>query len=139
MMRWLIGLEDLTLNQFDQRLLPGTLPRTLKTIRLGDSFMTPGMFPQGLLYLDFGTTFNYPIRQNVLPSTLQHLKLGEMFRHPLTEKVLPDSLRSLSIDCFMFGEQYKEEIVLPQNHVEVYLQEPSGFEDSNDDSNDESN
>ena len=149
------SLTSLTMHKFNCPLLVGTLPPTLTILRLGTVFNYPlllDVLPQGLLELDLGDSFNHPVAHGVFrhglikvrfgtsfnqwiqpytfPSTLEELRFGEMFRHPLLENILPENLKTLFIDCFVYGERYNEPIVLsPHQRTEIYLQEPSMFED----------
>ncbi|GAM28002.1 hypothetical protein SAMD00019534_111780, partial [Acytostelium subglobosum LB1] len=108
-------------DQFNIRLLPGSLPNTLTELKLGYAFnsplvpqalpsslvslamghrfdqpLVPGALPSSLGSLILSASFNQPLLPNVLPDSLTHIHFGRLFNQALKSKVIPASLTSLS-------------------------------------------
>lgn len=130
-----------------EKLEHGVLPKNLKVLvidNLDDNIiLNPGVFPNSLDYLKFGTMFNSAIGKNVLPNNLTHLVFGDYYNKRIGKNVLPKSLTHLvfgsyfsqyigknvlpdSLTNLTFGENYNhilEEGVLPKNLIYLTLGE----------------
>eukprot|EP01133_Synstelium_polycarpum_P003594 gene3594-4117_t len=95
-------------DEFDQVLVPGSLPSTIKYLDLGgyNSPIGVGDIPQSVLHLTLGDRYNKPINVGALPQGLIRLSFGNSFNCGLAPASLPSSLRYLS-----FGEYYNHEIL----------------------------
>jgi hypothetical protein len=75
-----------------------------------------------LTELWFGSDFNQPIGQNVLPNSLTHLEFGKNFNQSIGQNVLPNSLIHLQ---FHEESQFNQPIlvvILINQLVQVYFQ-----------------
>ncbi|GAM20833.1 hypothetical protein SAMD00019534_040080 [Acytostelium subglobosum LB1] len=101
------SLKHLTINYDSvakqRELGPDALPRTLETLKLGQSSSviiitttTPGSLPDTLVELDVGVHTSAPIQFDKLP-LLRSLTLGQKYRHSVFVGTLGSSLTSLSI------------------------------------------
>ncbi|GAM21393.1 hypothetical protein SAMD00019534_045680 [Acytostelium subglobosum LB1] len=92
--------------QFQLLFAPGSLPDTLQTLIVSESFnqhLEDGILPQSLRSLYLGSGFNQSLSGNVLPPALEKLSFGKSstFNQELQPGDLPQSLRFLQ-----FGPQF---------------------------------
>ena len=139
-----IGLEELFLSHFNQKLIIGFLPHRLSRLSLGSDFnqrigfgvlpdtliklnlglhfnhpIEPGVLPKGLLTLNLGFRFNHPIEPGVLPKGLVKMYLPHVFNQPIEPGVLPDTLIKLNLGTY-FNRPLKVD-VLPKGLVKLNL------------------
>lgn len=99
------------LSFFNQPILPGVLPATLKQLFLGHSFVHPldeKVLPSSLRELHLGYKYDLPLCQIYFPPGLATLALGDKFQHEIKYGDLPDSLLTLII-----GQHYNHRLILP--------------------------
>ena len=123
-------------SNFNQEILPHTLPNKIKKIKFGfrfnkeikpyvlpnslnyltfgyyyDKEIKPNVLPHNLISLIFGWSFNQNIKCNTLPNSLKFLRFGNNFNQEIRKNTLPNSLELL-----MFGYEYNriiKENILP--------------------------
>lgn len=81
-------------------LLPGSLPESLTTLKMGTLFnqtLLPGVLPPSLTSLTMGRWFNQTLLRDTLPASLTSLTMGKWFNQSLLPSVLPASLTELNI------------------------------------------
>lgn len=108
--------------EYDQPLLPGKIPLSVKRITFGAYFhqpIGPDVLPQGLTYLDLGEEYNQVIEPHVLPNTLTTLKFSTVFNQPMSPGTLPSSLRIIGFSRFF--NQLLPPGVLSDSLTEVYF------------------
>ena len=113
---------------FDQPIIPGSLPESLRFVEFSCSFNQPvdGVFPSKLRGICLNCSFNHPIGRNSLPRSLKYLSFGDDFNQPIdlfgmnelksisfgsgfdqpAHKIgLPDNLESI-----VFGDSFNQQI-----------------------------
>jgi hypothetical protein len=84
----------------------------VQSISFGSDFNQPlheNVLPKSLRSITFGSFFNQPILENVLPPLLQSITFGYAFRHSLLGNVLPNSVEFVS-----FGYHHHNEFPICQ-------------------------
>ncbi|GAM24868.1 hypothetical protein SAMD00019534_080430 [Acytostelium subglobosum LB1] len=82
------SLTSLTIwaNDWNQPIVPGSLPPRLKRLKFNDRFNQPiaeGTFPPSLKRVNFGGAFNQPLTLSNCPATITRVRLHELYVHPL--------------------------------------------------------
>ena len=123
------SLERLTLgDHFDEPILPGTLPKSIKYLKFGSQFnqdlglALPAELDELVLGSGF-SMFDQPIRKRMIPKSVSVLNLGRSFAHPLTRGVLPTGLRRLYISQLHPDSKKMNSRVLGCRKVEVLFHE----------------
>ncbi|GAM27688.1 hypothetical protein SAMD00019534_108640 [Acytostelium subglobosum LB1] len=95
----------------------GTFPEGLLELSFSISELKPGLLPESLQSLTFGSLFNQEIAPGLLPPSLTLLSLGSMFNQEIAVGVLPASLTSLSFGALFNKPLINQEgvSILPQH------------------------
>jgi hypothetical protein len=116
-------LETLSLGvEFNQPLLPGMLPSSLKYLTLSYDYNKPlelKSLPENLLILQCGQAFNQPILPGVLPNSLKKLIVGSYFKQKLEKEILPKGLKVLVMPEYATG-RFKTIADLPFDRLKEY-------------------
>ncbi len=121
----LIKIKFLKYSDYNQPMLKGIFPDSLKYLSFGWCFNQPltnsfyqsdtaestdhNLLPKSLIKLKFGHTFNHQLidasGHSVFPSTLEKLIFGNDFNQPLDKHSLPKSLI-----CIKFGNEFNQQL-----------------------------
>ena len=126
------SVTHLRLNSSGNRLQAGSIPAGVILLNLGDFFnepLLPGVLPTTLRELIISRSFNQPLRPGSLPDGLQVLvfNVKAEFQQPLLPKVIPASVKAISM-----GSAYNQRIVAGAIPATVkWLRLPASYAETN--------
>ena len=96
------GIDEIHFGcDFNQPIIPGLLPKSLKKIGSSHDFnqeLEIGSIPEGTEGIDFGFDFNHPIAPGLLPKNTKKLILSDAFNNQIEEGSMPGGLQVIEIN-----------------------------------------